>query len=111
MTVEEVQSVVKGITYKPNCRMRVEPYGDKRYTSIVTIYIESKVLDSVHGKAEVTIIFQDRFDIRWFETASDVIRWVGDCLMRWEKHELDEWFRFNGNLVHDPHGSDMVAKR
>lgn len=27
------------------------------------------------------------------------------CLLSFEEHELDEWFRINGKLVNDPHGS------
>lgn len=111
LTISVIRSIAQRVTYKPNCRIRIDAMGDERYSTTVAITIESNVLDSVHRKHEVTIIFRDHMDIHWFENGDDVIRWIRDCVHRWERHEADEWFRFDGNLVHDPHGSEVVAKR
>lgn len=32
-----------------------------------------------------------------------LIMWIKDQILEFEHHELDEWFRFNGQMINDPH--------
>ena len=35
------------------------------------------------------------------------LRWLHSRITSVERHETDEWFRFKGRLVHDPHAGDL----
>jgi hypothetical protein len=36
-------------------------------------------------------------------TDLEIVEWVRDMIVKAEMHEVNEWFRFDGRCVHDPH--------
>lgn len=45
-------------------------------------------------------------------TIGQFLFWFRENVLRVaEEHEMDEWFRYKGELVHDPHEAEKAAKR
>lgn len=101
----------KAITYKPNVKLNLYRETDRMMGTILVLYITSKLPDAINrGKGEVEIGFRQ---IRPFDDFNDdghVLEWVGHCLMEMEMHERDEWFRFNGKMLRNPHATMTIKQ-
>lgn len=92
-------------SYKPNWTFSLwkEDYyvDDKVFKSFVFLKIEMKVPDARQEGSE-RIVGNNITLEPWMgeEFAKNLIR---DCIRRMEEHEINEWFRYKGELVFDPH--------
>lgn len=95
---------IRQFTYKPNWRFTY--YDD--FTPMVQI--DMRVMDSRQPAPDPrkTVVVNQKLSLppRWHgeEYALDFIRSV---IRKMEDHEVDEWIRYRGELVFDPHKEDQ----
>lgn len=125
-----VQSLMSRFTYKPGWVFEV---GRDRRSGFVQLMIAFRAEDSRRGPnqipsyREMTFTAGEPFRIErddlisisgMFTVPPHLLRpavnpearfrqWLRQTLGFIEDHETDEWFRFDGNLVHDPHESQV----
>lgn len=60
----------------------------------------------------VQIFFPQHIDARLWAAFGDLakLRWVRKAILEFEQHELDEWIRWRGERVFDPHaeGENLI---
>jgi hypothetical protein len=104
---ESVERTVSRFTYKPGCRFVV----GQRYEGI-DISLHAKVPDALNPKTVIPVHIWRTLD-RWQclrFTDAEVKFTVQSLVREFELHEIDEWLKFDGEHVRDPHpelgGSD-----
>lgn len=102
--LEDIRSLLACVTYKPGWRFDVEQRADG-----VQLVAYSDELDSRGGPPREN--FRRQWVIAWPRTHRNVraavVAWLRKALMEWECHEVNEWLRIDGNIVHDPHLCDQ----
>ena len=109
------EEVLSKVTYKPNVNLSVYGAGDV-WKLRVQMWIEDsrKPLERWEVRPRSMQYFGPQ---RPLESVSRTIcipmfvkgdehgflNWIRYVLLDMENHELDEWFRYNGELVNDPH--------
>lgn len=97
LTVEDLRNIVSRITYKPNFIIEVF-HGDKTYLRIAIIM---KVANVQSGEI-VEISMNEDIDFGFM--SSDTFVWyVHGMIHSMEAHECNEWFKFEGSNLVDPH--------
>lgn len=91
----QAKAVVEAIQYKPGWKISLTP-GQ--------INITFMALDSVDQECETEVTINSSFDPLWFRTEEKLLAFVREAITQAELHERDEWFRYNGELLDDPHG-------
>lgn len=109
---ERVKYLVERITYKPRWEIavsRTRNLGDHigRY-DIPAVWISVKLpaMDVHRPNREITLQNQKCFweDTLESMTDKDIIKHcICNVLLDTERHELDEWFKFDGIQIFDPH--------
>jgi hypothetical protein len=98
---ERVGRVLAGVTYKPGWSFAATAYDGG------ALYIEAFHTETDSRNGTELPAFARRIPLRWpiytASTDEGVLAWVRHCIHEWEVHEADEWLRFDGNHVHDPH--------
>lgn len=111
MTAEQIIDVISRIEYKPDWRIetyRDTTYGGHAFDSVL-LRIKFKALDSVRKVEEADVVIALDIKSYMFREPKDVVWFVKNAITEAEMHERDEWLRFDGVLVDDPHASDPVA--
>ena len=90
---------IKTVTYKPNWKFEIEEGWEGQEVLAIKVKLE----DSRNPGSPALVT--NRIDLRMFESHGDsnkqsILRsWIN----KMEQHEIDEWLRFGGVLVFDPH--------
>jgi hypothetical protein len=99
MKLHELATEVAKYSYKPGWKIDLMlPHG---------LMVAATVPDSYHP--EKTVPIRGGFPFEWINpdpaslNEASVRHLVKRALQRVEEHEFDEWFRYDGKLVHDPH--------
>lgn len=115
MTLNEVRSVIQGITYKPGWTFevqRVPMWGPSPSAPVSTeaqLVITAKVL-AADGSGEIISVVDrytlnpyDVHDLQGLEARQYLLLVVRERLDAAERHEMKEWFKYQGRHVEDPH--------
>jgi hypothetical protein len=106
----DIAEIVNGITYKPGWQLSVTTetrqnylYNGSPVTGMKHLTITAEVPDAcIPGKT--TTVTADNFIPEYIDSEENLLRWVKYALTQVELHERDEFFRYQGGLVSDPHG-------
>lgn len=107
-----LQSLCERITYKPGSKITVER-GTNSGEIVFRVSLHIPVPDAKPPHAMTAITFSK------FVSASDVSRmpekWLVEYLFyeligKFEQHESAEWFKLDGQHVHDPHPENSKVK-
>jgi 5-methylcytosine-specific restriction endonuclease McrA len=104
--VMDVAAVIEGITYKPGWRLSVTRRQDYLFggsPGVNLLRITAEVPDARHP-GRTTTVTADNFIPEYVDSEEHLLRWVRHALTQVELHERDEFFRYQGDLVNDPHG-------
>jgi len=97
----DVAKIIKRITYKEGFRIAFGvDSGNRMY---VCTFRNRDVLDSY-----ISIKFEFS-DARNYFTDKDVIETIKEDLTYIENHERDEWFKFDGHRIFDPHPPTFIS--
>lgn len=116
MTPHEAEAIVARLRYKPNHKFEVMApclgmtahIDCNRFVVGLTGYVP----DSVGNFAEIPVVnFQSlRLDQLEAMSVRHFVGWIKTDIIRpFEEHEIDEWYKFDDLLLHDPHA--MVQER
>lgn len=99
------------ITYKPGYKFTywVDDKNQSTYRQNIVLNLVVPVPDSTRkDQKPVTIVFTNRipFEYLYHNGPNYLLVRVRDFFLEWEKHEMDEWFRLDGEMVRDPHAGD-----
>jgi hypothetical protein len=98
-----LQDIVRKIHYKPHCKLDVHRISDYFVVNIVVVMI---VPDINSPERRTVIQFASTVDLEFMEQMTDfevVERYVSRAILEAELHEMDEWLKFEGRCVKEPH--------
>lgn len=102
LTRHELKLILDDIEYKPGWELRLEP-GDYMSAKLV---ITLNADDSRRPGHDVSIRAQHVVYPEMFSHEAEFIRFVRYKILEAEIHEVDEFLRYKGALVNDPHARD-----
>jgi hypothetical protein len=115
MTQEQVQQVLRRITYKPGTKLSLMTFDDisallNKPTSPPAILLESDVPNRDNPRETTRIVFQTALLPGEMEHLDEriLLMRVRVMLLEWETHEAMEWFKLDGVRVHDPHAAEKA---
>ena len=97
-----IEFVVNRLSYKPNVRMWVE--GDR------VLVMAMDCPDRDHPERIIPVTSRQEIPhsmAQGQDSTEEMVAWVRNCLRQLEEHEMDEWFRLDKKLVHDPHRGEI----
>jgi hypothetical protein len=96
-----IKEIIGKLSYKPGWDFALEQRAG-RDTLVIGATVQ-------HSETLETVRFQIRRLIpEVIITQEGLLSWVEDMLIEAEIHELREFFRYDGELVDDPHKSTVV---
>lgn len=95
------RSVVERITYKPGYRFKVESQGEGTYWRYLILWVTSDEIDSRTGEPKAD--FERWIELPFTDSEESIVAQVRALLKEIELHEMNEWLRLDGEIVHDPH--------
>lgn len=92
---------LKEVTYKPDYELRIVERDEK--LGEPALHIVAHVADSCfEDRRQIEVIH--RYAINDLDLTDQAFNeFVFDCVVRSERHEAEEWFRINGEQLHEPH--------
>ncbi len=111
---KRLETIISSIGYKPNWKISVKPKmlrysrrlkGWTEDYSTLTIRAIMVAPDTITGKSTEILSDYD-FSAYTIENMKDeeIIRYViKSAIMKLEHHEFDEWYKYKGEHVFDPH--------
>ena len=109
-----VTNIVHRISYKPGYRLYVD-FCPSNHSVRVAIKAMVKNSRDPHPTGTDEVEFQATIEVplfqHIFDSEEDLVLYLRDELITlMELHERDEWFKFDGILVKDPHQYDRTAR-
>lgn len=93
-------NILDRIGYARGFEFEVEHIPDEG----VTLYVICHTEDSRHPGRPIEIHHPTVIPDEYLNDDRAMVSFIRQCLIRLAIHEIDEWFRFDGELVNDPHG-------
>jgi len=104
VNAEEIISAVKRMTYKPGYELSVYPSVSSFGGQIISFLMKSAELPDSNGSSEKTkISYVKEEPVRLFRSIEDLTRYMSEFVALFERHESEEWLRFDGKRVVNPH--------
>lgn len=99
MTIEEAERIIRGITYKTGWKITANMRGN-----LFSISLVYPGLDSRPEFLNESVKLGNNFscDLQ-FLTEQILLCNVQELIKKTELHESDEWLRYQGKLLRDPH--------
>jgi hypothetical protein len=114
--LERVQRLLKKVTYKPGWiitayphQMFDEPRSEDRYRfhneTRIVIRVVCLQPDTISGQPREFIHHRSlcAYDIAHLDDSKIIEYFIGRAIVEMEMHEVDEWFKYDGSHVKDPH--------
>ncbi len=95
LTTAQLHSIFSRITYKPGWELTLTE--DENSSLCITAWLE----DAYNSGDRILVDIHSQLPP--FFTESEVLRWLRWRLREIEAHEVDEFLRFDGKAVFDPH--------
>lgn len=102
LTYSDVHSLLDEVlsttSYKPGYSFSWKPEGNK-----IVLMIHTALLPNTVAEGNITVDHWDSFPIEQLQ-CRESIRICIMCLVHsWERHEIDEWMKFDGVYRTEPH--------
>lgn len=101
MNCKELTDILQhNVSYKPGVRFTFENAGDRIIAHMATPTEDARgPRRTVQGYTAVYVYAE--------HTTEHLHYFLREMVRRFELHEADEWLRFNGDLLHDPHAAGV----
>ena len=102
MNLHEFDQLVRSISYKPGVMFAP---GQIAFDS-VTFQLRAQTVNADHPSMTIQLMSQEIIPaerVRRF-SMEEAKHWIRARIIDFEKHECDEWLRFNGERLVNPHG-------
>ncbi len=103
MTKDEALAVLNGMTYKPGRTFQIQDQGDHILLRISWVGADARRPAPCTTNVLYTCVVP--YSDVW--TAEGVKQHLLLWLRRLERHELDEWLKFDGERLTDPHAAGV----
>lgn len=99
----DTEKIISKLSYKPGWDFTYDRFCTGTHALVIHATVQ-------HSQTLKTVTFQIRRIIPAVAvtTTEAFLSWVQDMLAEAEIHEMREFFRYNGELVDDPHKSTTV---
>lgn len=101
MTLTEAQQIIEGITYKIGTTVRIIRSYNTDIIQLGVGTIKPDVLTFKENPLINTITITPEYLVQM--TEKDLIREIKYIIVRLELHEVDEWLKYKGVCVTNPH--------
>lgn len=118
MTLAEVQRVIADIEYKPGSQIAIINstvyatgafFNEKRYEPMAVLSIWTKDTDDQKTEGMFTNYRKLEPNIlEKLKTPKDVLTLIRSLILEFELHEMDEWIRYKGEKVYNPHNKNTL---
>ncbi len=105
MTPDEAVAVVESISYKPNWKIMATHNVDQ---FAVVMCVMHKAEDTYHPGVEIPVVLTKTLHNLSLERSHGedfLLEEVHRMIREVELHELDEWFKYKGQRIYDPHNT------
>jgi hypothetical protein len=104
MSYFRYERILKHLSYKPNMKLELEPPHIFPNPALV---LRAEVENSYNPGEKIKVGFRTEIP-EFFNERDDhkFIEWVFQTIMKWERHEAQEWFKLDGVPLDDPHKND-----
>lgn len=100
MTLEQIDSILVNITYKPGYTVHV--YRHSHCDGVIFTF-RAQVRDVNDKESIIPLVHQMHIMNEALRTAEELIMQIKQGWKAFEAHEFDEWFRINGIPLVMPH--------
>ena len=107
LSYESLAELVSRISYKPGWSFKLGRDGAVFQCDTYTLFIQAQVPDSRDPEQIVEFVMK-RMVPEYLHDEDMFLKWVKHTLTEAEVHEMREFFRFDGELVDDPHKAVKV---
>jgi len=110
MKAHEVIEILSKITYKPGYVLKVH-----QSNGLVTFNVRLETLDAdlahdpMGTKHMIALNFVSAFNPLEYDVAEHLVQDVKELIRNFEIHEMNEWLKYDGTLVTQPHPEKMYA--
>lgn len=113
LSYTDAKAVVASIKYKPDWIIKVQPSWLTKPGCVphsVDLQIMFTALDSINQEQETYVFIDVPMPLDVVNTEDKVVTFVREAITQAEAHERDEWLRYKGELLDDPHGPGRNGK-
>ncbi len=105
---EDLDTISKHLTYKPDVAIRLSIKKDLGFFSITQMTLDSSYFteDSERQKKTVKSLYST-FSLDY--NKEQVIELLKENLYKFETHEVDEWLRYKGIRITNPHPENKIT--
>lgn len=98
-------------TYKPGYKLQFWLDGERKFhheQSIVMNMVVPVPDSTREDQKEINIVFTQAVALlNLIHGGPEYVRHIlFDFILKWERHEMDEWFRYDGRMLSNPHAMD-----
>lgn len=105
MMISEILNALRLISYKPGSSIKLST--SKHQFGIVEFIFSRLVVDSRDPSVVLEINHASQVDCKLIRDVDCLVAFVGDLIRSAEMHEMNEFFKFDGQLVSDPHEGEI----
>jgi hypothetical protein len=101
----DLHAVLADVTYKPGVRMTVyhNLNPDTQVLEIAAATADSRGWQQLDDPRHITIVHRTIVPTYALQDEQHAIAFIRQCLVNMEVHELDEWIRYRGEQLRNPH--------
>lgn len=100
----DMAQVVADFTYKPGVRLELEEDRVRKpYGSILRVHVDTVDTRRLPAINPLELAHQTVVPEECYISEKFAKSFVRQCIRNMELHEMDEWLRYRGELLHDPH--------
>lgn len=100
-----LQDVVARFTYRPDVEIRVALPNLQQAMTPAKLLLVVDTEDSRNPGKRIKVVHQTWIP-QWVNTEDMAKAFIRQCIAVMVAHEMDEWLRFDGQLLRDPHEHD-----
>lgn len=107
MNFVDIQSAVRMISYKPGSRIRAFP-GIGPYDEYIGISIAVPSLE--RDSHQPSFLYANCSISLFAATEQELLKVIREAIRTMELHEVDEWIKFKGERIFDPHAAKFTLE-
>lgn len=102
--IEDVLTWAKELTYKCDVDMVFESRGPK--DPYITMNISRYVPNVDNPSERIVIAARYAVEVKQLQNRDIFFKWAYEKILKYEHHEIDEWFKVKGIAVKHPHKNE-----
>lgn len=118
-TIQDFNRVLKDFTYKPGFNFFIrstQQYGYNYHQLSIEVpsnYDSTETYNEETSQRKTRLLFNvviNEVTLSMLYNDKDIIEFIRQSLRSWELHEMDEWIKYNGEQIYNPHLRKLEVK-